>query len=605
MRIRSRTALVAVLVALILTVAAPQALGAETFSDVKEGHTFYQEIMDLAGLDIVGGFPDGTFKPDSPVTRQQFAKMIVLATDTHTEAVDNQDSPTFADVMPSMGIPYPFDYIEEAAGAGYIKGDVGKFSPGNNITRVQLALVIVRAGGTALADPPAGYQTGFTDVPAYAAAEVAKAKFNGILDGKTPTSFDPYSSATRGQVSKMLSRLLAKLPKAGKVIGTSTTPSADFQAIADRLTAVLALGYNTTNSDAVAKALMDANAANDPVVIDTREPVDYAKGHIPGAVNIPLQSLPQALLDGDPRIPMDKEIVIASYWGDDGDLAVLLINSYRILDPAAQKAAIDAKTATPYPKCTTIFQGMVAWNFDRDLVPAGTRFDDALAAGVTVQKPVEATANAGVDQQSYPMFADFETAELITKIVMRAKDYLNSFPTQFDIHVYPATLAAELEDGDASDDPQVISVRGSAHYALGHIPGAINIPYQQVANVAAQTKFVETGRPVVAYCYTGHTGGLATMALGILGYDVQNLLYGMNGWSTSAPASGQLKDFDLMRGWDFPVDDGGADDLGSLGDYAAPAGCEDCHSSLSGVFYDREVLNIPAAGAAPPSEGEG
>ncbi|MHB8868950.1 MAG: rhodanese-like domain-containing protein [Thermoleophilia bacterium] len=605
MRTRSRAAFLAVLVTLLLLVATPPVLGATTFSDVKEGHTFYQEIMDLAGLDIIDGFPDGTFRPDAPVTRQQFAKMIVLATDKHTDAVDNQGNPTFTDVMPALGIPYPFDYIEEAAGAGYIKGDGGKFSPGNNITRVQLALIIVRAGGSALADPPAGYLTGFTDVPSYAAAEVAKAKFNGILDGKTATTFDPYSNATRGQVSKMLSRLLDKMPKAGKVVGTSTTPSADFQAIADRLAAVLALGYNTTNADVVAKALMDANAANDPVVIDTREATDYAKGHIPGAVNIPLQKLPQALLDGDPRIPMNKEIVIASYWGDDGDLAVLLINSYRILDPAAQKAAIDAKTAVPYPKCTTIFQGMVAWSFDRELVPAGTRFDDSLAAGITVQKPVEATANSGVDGQSYPLFADFETAELITKIAMRAKDYLNSFPTQFAIHVYPSTLAAELEDGNAADDPQVISVRGPADYAKGHVPGAINIPYQQVANVAAQTKFVETDRPVIAYCYTGHTGGLATMTLGILGYDVRNLLYGMNGWSTSAPASGQLKNFDLMRGWDFPVDDGGADDLGSLGDYASPAGCVDCHSSLTGVFYDREVLNIPAAGAAPPSEGEG
>ncbi len=605
MRIHRRAAVLAVLVALILTVAAPQALGAETFSDVQEGHTFYNEIMELAALNIVGGFPDGTFKPDSSVTRQQFAKMIVLATDKHTDAADNEATPTFSDVMPSMGIPYPFDYIEEAAGAGFIKGDAGKFNPGNNITRAQLALIIVRAGGSALADPPAGYLTGFTDVPDYAAAAVAKAKFNGILDGKTPTSFDPYANATRGQVSKMLSRLLDKLPKAGNVIGTSATPSADFQAIADRLNAVLALGYNTTNADVVAKALMDANAANDPAIIDTREAVDYAKGHIPGAVNIPLQALPQALLDGDPRIPMNKEIVIASYWGDDGDFSVLLVNAFRILDPAAQKAAIDAKTAPPYPKCTTIFQGMVAWSFDRELVPAGTRFADALAAGVTVEKPVTPTVTAGVDQQSYPTYSDFETTELITKIAMRARNFLNSFPTQFDIHVYPTALAAELEDGNAADDPQVISVRAAADYAKGHIPGAINIPYQQIANVAAQTKFVETDRPVITYCYTGHTGGLSTMALGILGYDVRNLLYGMNGWSTSAPASGQLKNFDLMRGWDFPVNDGGADDLDSLGEYASPAGCVDCHSSLTGVFYDREVLNIPVAGEAPPSEGEG
>ncbi|MHB0981074.1 MAG: carboxypeptidase-like regulatory domain-containing protein, partial [Thermoleophilia bacterium] len=52
----------------------------------------------------------------------------------------------------------------------------------------------------------------------YAAAAVAKAKFNGILDGKTPTSFASYANATRGQVCKMLSRLLDKIGEPGKTL---------------------------------------------------------------------------------------------------------------------------------------------------------------------------------------------------------------------------------------------------------------------------------------------------------------------------------------------------------------------------------------------------
>jgi len=49
-------------------------------------------------------------------------------------------------------------------------------------------------------------------------------------------------------------------------------------------------------------------------------------------------------------------------------------------------------------------------------------------------------------------------------------------------------------------------------------------------------KLVRGPRPVVAYCYTGHTGSLSTVALGILGYEVTNLLYGMNGWSQTRTA---------------------------------------------------------------------
>lgn len=183
------------------------------FSDVPSDHPFRADIEGLTDQGIISGYPDGTFRPDDPVTRQQMAKILVLAFGSHTDAVDNAATPTFSDMTPDMGVPYPFDYVEEAAAAGYFIGDAaGLFHPGANITRAQLALVLVRAGGEDLADPPAGYETGFTDVPGFAAEEVAKAKFNGILDGKTATTFDSYAQATRGHVARIVSRLLAVQP---------------------------------------------------------------------------------------------------------------------------------------------------------------------------------------------------------------------------------------------------------------------------------------------------------------------------------------------------------------------------------------------------------
>lgn len=601
----TRVCLALTMAALSVVLWAGAAQAATAFSDVPSDHPFYEAIQRLNTDGIVNGFTDGTYRPATPVTRQQMAKIVVLAANKHTEAIDNESHPTYPDVTGDLGKPYPFDYVEEAAKAGFFSGDkAGLFKPADAISRVQLAVVLVRAGGTDLAAPSEGYQPGFTDVPEYAQAAVAKAKFNGILSGRSATTFDPWTSASRGQVAKMVSGLLDKIGK-GSVTGVSENPSAEFTSLASRLNAVLALGYNTTNPDVLAKALFDTNPANDPVVIDTREAVDFAKGHVPGAVNIPLLSLPQALLSGDQRVPADKEVVIASYWGDDGDLANVLVNLYRIKDPAAQKAAIDAKTAPPYPKSTVIFQGMTAWSFERELVPANTRFEDALKAGITVSKSVEPGIIPGTDLQAYPTFSDFGSDEIITIALLRAKSYFNRFATQFDIHVYPAALAANLEDGNAANNPQVISVRAPADYEKGHIPTAINIPYQKVADLANFTKFVDAKRPVVAYCYTGHTGGIATMALGILGYDVKNLLYGINGWNTGAPGAGQLKNFDVMKAWDFPVSAGKPGDLETLADYEPPSGCQSCHASLTAVFYDREVADPPQAGPPPPSEGEG
>jgi rhodanese-related sulfurtransferase len=330
-------------------------------------------------------------------------------------------------------------------------------------------------------------------------------------------------------------------------------------------------------------------------VVDTREPADFAKGHIPGAVNIPLQSLPQALIDNSSGIPMDKEVVVASYWGNDGNMASLLINIYRITDPANPGS---------FPKSTSMFGGMTAWSFDRLLVPSKTRFDDALGV-VTVQKATETTVNAGVDQGAFPAFTAFTDNSVVNKILVRAKNYLNSVPTQFDLQLYPKVLADNLEDGDTANDPQVISVRSAAHYAGGHIPGAIDIPYyQQVANLATYTKFVNPSKPVAVYCYTGHTGSLATMALGILGYNAKDILWGVNGWSTTVLGSGRLIAYDVNESWDFPLHNWGSG-IDNLAAYTPTStGCQGCHTNLTAIFT--ELAKFPAASAvAALSSGEG
>jgi hypothetical protein len=133
----------------------------------------------------------------------------------------------------------------------------------------------------------------------------------------------------------------------------------------------------------------------------------------------------------------------------------------------------------------------------------------------------------------------------------------------------------------------------------------VNIQYQSVANLDAWTKFVSPTKDVVVYCFTGHTGALATMSLGILGYAVENVLYGMNGWTTStAVSSGQLKSFDLLKGWDLPLHDWGTG-IDALATYAPPSqGCTQCHTTLVAILCDTWANPSPAA-PPPASTGEG
>jgi len=62
-----------------LVTAAPVIAQTQTqaqFSDVPSSHWASEFIISLAARDIIAGFPDGTFRPEEPVTRAQYAAML-------------------------------------------------------------------------------------------------------------------------------------------------------------------------------------------------------------------------------------------------------------------------------------------------------------------------------------------------------------------------------------------------------------------------------------------------------------------------------------------------------------------------------------------------
>ena len=88
-----------------------------------------------------------------------------------------------------------------------------------------------------------------------------------------------------------------------------------------------------------------------------------------------------------------------------------------------------------------------------------------------------------------------------------------------------------LNDGDPSNDPFILSVRSAEQYAKGHIPGAVNVPWREVAKAENLAK-LPTDKQIVVYCYTGHTASQVTAILSSLGYDAINMKFGMTGWTT-------------------------------------------------------------------------
>jgi hypothetical protein len=184
------------------------------FADVPPGHPFYDAISVLAAAGVVGGFSDGSFRPDEPVARAQLAKMIVLA--VGSPLPPSGTPATFADVPVVDG--YPFVHVEAAVAAGIVKGlgttdGAGRplFGPYSQVLRLQVAQMLARAGGEKLDPPPAGIVHPFYDTPDYAEAELLRVWEMEIVRGTSASSFGPWSAATRGQVAAMLFRLTSVL----------------------------------------------------------------------------------------------------------------------------------------------------------------------------------------------------------------------------------------------------------------------------------------------------------------------------------------------------------------------------------------------------------
>jgi len=94
----------------------------------------------------------------------------------------------------------------------------------------------------------------------------------------------------------------------------------------------------------------------------------------------------------------------------------------------------------------------------------------------------------------------------------------------------PLVSQDQLLARQAKHDPALflLDVRTPEEFAAGHVPGAVNIPHDQVDARLAQ---VPRDKDVVLYCRSGHRASLAATVLAKNGYTRLSHLEGdMNGW---------------------------------------------------------------------------
>ena len=118
--------------------------GARKFSDVGADDWFYDYTMKMDG--IINGYPDGTFRPNDNITRQDAAVIICrtlekMGFDINTEEADGfTDSAEFADYSLKSAL-----YLK---GEGIISGMTdGSFKPNAYAARAEAAEIIYRFYG--------------------------------------------------------------------------------------------------------------------------------------------------------------------------------------------------------------------------------------------------------------------------------------------------------------------------------------------------------------------------------------------------------------------------------------------------------------------------
>lgn len=178
------------------------------FSDVSGVHPYAAAISDLAARNIISGYQDGKFGPDDSVTRQQFAKMVVLAMGF---AVTEEDSYGFPDVSPIPAALYPYHFVAVAANNGLIMGHAdGTFGPFEHLTRMQLISTVARMTASLLREPPSDWRGSLdTSDPTHGEA-MRWAEYSGLLQGIGGlATWDAKEATTRGEVSQIVHNLLA------------------------------------------------------------------------------------------------------------------------------------------------------------------------------------------------------------------------------------------------------------------------------------------------------------------------------------------------------------------------------------------------------------
>ena len=176
-----------------------------SFRDVTRGHWAFASVERAAELGLVTGYSDGTFRPDTPVTRAQFVLMLWRMCSKPAAA----KAASFADASAD----WYQDALSWAVEKGYVNGlSDTRFGPDVPITRQQAMAILFRLNGGQSGTEltlTGIYEQTFADsttIASWAKDATWWAVYHELVSGVGGSRIAPEANASRAQIAAILLR---------------------------------------------------------------------------------------------------------------------------------------------------------------------------------------------------------------------------------------------------------------------------------------------------------------------------------------------------------------------------------------------------------------
>ncbi|MFT9846638.1 S-layer homology domain-containing protein [Aneurinibacillus sp. REN35] len=181
----------------------PKVQPSPTVFNDTEKHWAKEKIQGAVQKGLVSGYPDGSFRPNQPVTRIQWVSLLARALQLQGEEEvtsfhDQGEVPKWAEQSLSL-------IVKKGLVSGYPDGT---FRPNQEITRVEMASILARALKLEVKNNPPTTFSDNKEIPKWAQGSVNALFEKGVIRGRGGNQFAPNDLTTRAEAVVFLLNML-------------------------------------------------------------------------------------------------------------------------------------------------------------------------------------------------------------------------------------------------------------------------------------------------------------------------------------------------------------------------------------------------------------